>query len=642
MLSLKILNIKILPILILILCLVSIGSEITFLNKIFWITLVFISYFLLKFNFKFKNLLIGGYALIAIYIQLRFDQFVFSEEFFLNCLAILIIAKYSELLTKNNQLSFSMISMIIAVASLIKGQDLLSSITSLTIIISSVVYMYLLQQKELMDFNLKNIFKYLAFGFSIFPIIIIFYLVFPRADINFRIFDPSASSLGIPDNINLGSFREFSNSEEPVFTLINKNYKKDQLYFRVKVFDYMEKNRSWRPTSNIYMYNTFKNHTKVYKGQNLGETYEIILEPHKGKWIPSLDNSKLKTIDSKIEENLFNQTYTIKNLIDRKKKIEFFRYNNNQEIYDRLIDYYTLLPNTISKDLVDWSTKNKKNKTDKEYLNTIIKTFANGSYFYNLSPKNLSGNNYADFFFKSKEGYCEYFAGTFVLLARLGGIPSRIVSGYLGGDLNDIGDFYVFRQKDTHAWAEVWFEEEGWVRVDPTKYIPQENVRNTLNDLFNYKKNTSDSPIRLKIFKYVGYYLNYTDFVWTQHLLSYDNAQRKSFIKDLTNFTFSKTFYWIFIPILSILFVRFLFLFNKKKFIKLVINFVIWRLRKKYNLLYSDTHQQILNKLSVREQNKYKNLFEIFEIVKYSNNEIRYSLIFKSLILKLFRYYLPL
>ena len=217
----------------------------------------------------------------------------------------------------------------------------------------------------------------------------------------------------------------------------------------------------------------------------------------------------------------------------------------------------------------DWATKNKKNKSDKEYLNIIIKTFANGSYFYNLSPKNLSGNNYADFFFKSKEGYCEYFAGTFVLLARLGGIPSRIVSGYLGGDLNDIGDFYVFRQKDTHAWAEVWLEEEGWVRVDPTKYIPQENVRNTLNDLFNYKKNISDSSIRLKIFKYVGYYLNYTDFVWTQHLLSYDNAQRKSFIKDLTNFTFSKTLYWIFIPILSILFVYLLvknnYLFLQKK-----------------------------------------------------------------------------
>ncbi|WP_218836554.1 hypothetical protein, partial [Candidatus Pelagibacter communis] len=78
--------------------------------------------------------------------------------------------------------------------------------------------------------------------------------------------------------------------------------------------------------------------------------------------------------------------------------------------------------------------------------------------------------------------------------------------------------------------------------------------------------------------------------------------------------------------------VRFLLLFNKKKFIKILINFVIWRLRKKYNLLHSDTHQQILNKLSEREKSKYQNLFKIFEISKYSNNEIRYSLIFKSLI----------
>ena len=632
MLNRKISNTKILPISILILCLFSIGSEITFLNKIFWMSLVFISYLLLKFNFNFKNLFVGSYALIAVYIQLRFDQFVFSEEFFLNCLAILIIAKYSEILTKNNQLSFSMISMIIAVASLIKGQDLLSSITSFTIIILSVVYMYLVQQKEVMDFNLKNILKYLGFGFSIFPIIIIFYLIFPRADINFKIFDPSASSLGIPDNINLGSFREFSNSEEPVFTLINKNYKKDQLYFRVKVFDYMEKNRSWRPTSNIYMYNTFKNHTKVNTGQNLGETYEIILEPYKGKWIPTLANSKLKTIDNEIDENLFNQTFSIQNLIDRKKKLEFFKYKNNQEIYDRLKDYYTLLPNTISKDLVSWAIENKKDKTDEQYLNTIIKTFADGSYFYNLSPKNLSGNSYADFFFNSKEGYCEYFAGTFVLLARLGGIPSRIVSGYLGGDLNNIGDFYVFRQKDAHAWAEVWFEREGWVKVDPTKYIPQENVRNTLNDLFNYKKNTSDSSISLKIFKYVGYYLNYTDFIWTQHLLSYDNNQRKSFINNLINFKFSKSLFWIFIPISFFIIVKFLFLLNKKNFIKLVINFTIWRLRKKRKLLYSDTHQQILNKFSLKEKNKYQYLFKTFEIIKYSNKKIEYSLIFKSLI----------
>tara|TARA_B100000925_G_scaffold126189_1_gene94227 strand:- start:490 stop:2346 length:1857 start_codon:yes stop_codon:yes gene_type:complete len=617
MFSLKLSNINVLSFVILIFCLISIGNDISFINKIFWGSLIVVSYFLLQFKFKFKSLLIGGYGLLAIYIQLRLNQFVFSEEFFLNCLAVLLIAKYSEILTKNNQLSFCLISMVVAVASLIKGQDLLSSATSLTIIILLIINMYLIQQKEVMDFNFKNILKYLGFGLSIFPIIIIFYLLFPRAEVNFRLFDPSASSLGIPDNINLGSFREFSNSEEPVFTLINKDYKKDELYFRVKIFDYMNKNKSWRATSNIYMYNTFKNHIRINKGQSTGETYELILEPHKGRWIPSLSNSKLITNDNTILENPFNQNFSSRNPIDRKRKLEFYKYKPNQELFNRLLDYYTLVPDSISKDLKKWAVENKQNKTDKEYLNTILKTFADGSYYYNLSPENLSKNSYADFFLKNKEGYCEYFAGTFVLLARLANIPSRIVSGYLGGDLNDIGDFYVFRQKDAHAWAEIWFENEGWIRVDPTKFVPDENVRNTLNDLFSNKK-TSETLFSLKMFKYVSYYINYADFVWTQHLLSYDNTKRKSFIEDLINLKFSKVFIWIFAPIALFIFVRLLFLFNKRTLTQIIINFVIWRFKKKYKLLSSDTHQEIFNKFSSKEKIKYQKLFDNFEILKYS------------------------
>ena len=54
----------------------------------------------------------------------------------------------------------------------------------------------------------------------------------------------------------------------------------------------------------------------------------------------------------------------------------------------------------------------------------------------------------------------------FVLLTRLAQIPSRIVTGYYGGDLNEIGNFFQFKQKDTHAWAEVWFNGR-WKEVDP-------------------------------------------------------------------------------------------------------------------------------------------------------------------------------
>ena len=88
-------------------------------------------------------------------------------------------------------------------------------------------------------------------------------------------------------------------------------------------------------------------------------------------------------------------------------------------------DYYTLLPETISPELKKWVEINKKEKTKKEFLNFILQTFSNGSYYYNLSPENISNNSYADFFLKNKEGYCEYFAGTFVILARLANIPSR-------------------------------------------------------------------------------------------------------------------------------------------------------------------------------------------------------------------------
>ena len=51
------------------------------------------------------------------------------------------------------------------------------------------------------------------------------------------------------------------------------------------------------------------------------------------------------------------------------------------------------------------------------------------------------------------------------------GIPSRIVTGYQGGELNSIDNYWIIRQRDAHAWAEVWQEGAGWVRVDPTASV---------------------------------------------------------------------------------------------------------------------------------------------------------------------------
>lgn len=66
------------------------------------------------------------------------------------------------------------------------------------------------------------------------------------------------------------------------------------------------------------------------------------------------------------------------------------------------------------------------------------------------------------------EGHCEYFASAMVVLARLEGLPARLVNGFAGGQRNDVGHFIEVTQADAHAWVEIHFERAGWVRFDPT------------------------------------------------------------------------------------------------------------------------------------------------------------------------------
>ena len=620
MLKIKFLNISILTFVCLVLSVLSLSSELIFINKLYWILLFLVSLSLLRYKFKFKSLFVGFFAVGALYIQFNLDQFVISDEFFLNCLAVLVIIKFSELKDKNNVLSFNLICMVIAIASLIKGQDILSTLTSITLIITIVVNMYLIQQDEIADFKIKNLFKYLGFGLSIFPFIIIFYLIFPRAEFNFRVFDTPISTLGIPDTINLGSFSEFSNSEEEVFILINNNYNKDELYFRVKVFDYINNNKSWRASSASFLNSKFKNSIKIKDSKNLNESYQIILEPYKKKWIPSLKNSKLTSDYREITKDYYNDIFIKNKLVDRKKQIEFQRYEMTYNLNNNLKNYYLAVPDNISKKIINWVKDNNiSNKED--FLNKIYSKFSDGSYYYNLTPQS-SNNNYEEFFFNSKEGYCEYFASTFVLLSRLANIPSRIVSGYYGGELNEIGNFYKFKQKDTHAWAEVWLEEKGWVRIDPTKAIPEENVKDTLNTVLSSEDLPSYSLFSYSWIQKVNYFFSYIDFVWSRHLLSYNNDERKNFIKNIVNFNLSLNIFWIFAPIIIYFSLNLFFNLNSRNLMKLYLYWILLGKRKNLNILKSDTFKQILKKLPSSKRKKYKIFFDAFELERYSDKKI--------------------
>lgn len=94
-----------------------------------------------------------------------------------------------------------------------------------------------------------------------------------------------------------------------------------------------------------------------------------------------------------------------------------------------------------------------------------------GGYVYTLDPGVYGVNTADEFWFDRKEGFCEHIASAFVILMRAMDIPARIVTGYQGGELNSVDGFWVIRQSDAHAWAEVWQAGQGWVRVDPTSAV---------------------------------------------------------------------------------------------------------------------------------------------------------------------------
>ncbi len=98
-----------------------------------------------------------------------------------------------------------------------------------------------------------------------------------------------------------------------------------------------------------------------------------------------------------------------------------------------------------------------------------IEHFLRTRYAYTLDIKrDQSMTAVDDFLFNQKRGHCEFFATSMALLCRAAGIPARVVSGFLEGEFNEIGNFYIVRQENAHAWVEAYFPQQGWLQFDPS------------------------------------------------------------------------------------------------------------------------------------------------------------------------------
>jgi protein-glutamine gamma-glutamyltransferase len=74
----------------------------------------------------------------------------------------------------------------------------------------------------------------------------------------------------------------------------------------------------------------------------------------------------------------------------------------------------------------------------------------------------------AYFLFERKKGHCEYFASSMAVMLRSLRIPSRMITGFRGGEFNDLTGQYMVRASNAHSWVEAYFPGYGWVSFDPT------------------------------------------------------------------------------------------------------------------------------------------------------------------------------
>jgi len=114
--------------------------------------------------------------------------------------------------------------------------------------------------------------------------------------------------------------------------------------------------------------------------------------------------------------------------------------------------------------------------SDETYIEHVLRKFYNEEFYYTLEPPALGSNPVDRFIFDTRQGFCEHYASAFAVMMRAAGVPSRVVLGYQGGEINPLGQYMIVRQADAHAWTEVWLPERGWYRVDPTAAVAPERI----------------------------------------------------------------------------------------------------------------------------------------------------------------------
>lgn len=289
--------------------------------------------------------------------------------------------------------------------------------------------------------------------------------------------DAYSGLTGLSESMSPGSIAELGLSEAIAFRaeFAGPPPPPAQRYWRGPVLTHFD-GRSWRqaPTPTAA--------APAYETRGKGHDYVLTLEPHNQTWLLALDYPA--TADPAAR---FASDYRLLATapIRTRTRMALRAYPETRPGKDetrgtlylarRLPDGFNPRSRALAREL------SADGASPAQVLDRVLKHMLAARLVYTLSPPLLGTHSVDEFLFDTRRGFCEHFAAAFVVLMRGAGIPARVVTGYQGGELNPFDGALVVRQSDAHAWAEVWLEGQGWVRVDPTAAAAPERIRSGLD-----------------------------------------------------------------------------------------------------------------------------------------------------------------
>jgi protein-glutamine gamma-glutamyltransferase len=323
------------------------------------------------------------------------------------------------------------------------------------------------------------------------PLAIMLFVFFPRLPGAFWAIPRSDEALtGLSDTMTPGSISQLTNSYEVAFRahFDGPPPPPQERYWRGPVLHEFD-GYTWKRTPRSFI--------RIDPLQYLGPEYHyrISLEPSAQRWWISLDTAT----GSPGPKAFFTYDYE---LISHDSVAQTTNYTLVSHTSTRATGPLSLqgqredtrLPADRNPRSRDLALKLRSSAaSDGAYVGAVLDFFRTGGFQYSLTPPRLGFDSVDDFIFNTRLGFCGHYASAFVSLMRAGGVPARVVTGYLGGEWNLIGSYFIVRQSDAHSWAEVWLEGRGWTRVDPTAVVEPERLRRGILDLL---PNAVSAPAR--------------------------------------------------------------------------------------------------------------------------------------------------